>query len=443
MNNKNDNKTVATLTLGCKVNQYETDAIEQIMENYGYKIVDFSAKADYYIVNTCSVTNIADRKSRQMLHKAKKLNPNAVVIAMGCYVQAAKEILEQDSSIDIVIGNNKKKDILQIIEEYENTNNNEDVIDIFNTKEYEELTLDKVVEHTRAYIKIQDGCNQFCSYCIIPYTRGRARSRQKQSIIDEINRIVSHGFKEVVLTGIHLSSYGRDLENTSLLDLVLEITKIEGISRIRLGSLEPGIITEEFVNKLKDNKKFCPHFHLSLQSGCDATLKRMNRHYSTKEYMEKCDLIREYFNRPALTTDIIVGFPGETKEEFEQTYEYLKELNLYEMHIFKYSIRQGTNAAKMTNQVDDKTKSIRSNLLLELTSINKEKFEDGFIGEKVSVLIEEKIVINDSEYFVGHTKRYVKVAIPADEREDLVNEIIDVSIINRLDKTYLFGELIS
>ena len=317
----NQIKKVGTLTLGCKVNQYETDAITEMLENDGYQMVPFEEEADVYIINTCSVTNMADRKSMKMIRRAKKRNPDAVIVAMGCFVQAKAEELENTEWIDILIGNNKKKDIVTVLNEYFETHEKRtEVVDLFHNKEYEELSLKKQVEHTRAYIKVQDGCNQFCSYCIIPYTRGRARSRKKEQILEEINSLAKEGYKEVVLTGIHLSSYGKDLEDTSLLDLIKEVSKIEEIKRIRLGSLEPNIITEEFVKELKEDEKFCPHFHLSLQSGCNETLKRMNRHYKAEDFKEKALLLRKYFDRPALTTDVIVGFPGETEEEFEATY---------------------------------------------------------------------------------------------------------------------------
>ena len=418
----NQMRKVGTLTLGCKVNQYETDAVTELLENAGYQMVPFEEEADVYIINTCSVTNVADKKSMKMIRRAKKKNPDAVIVAMGCFVQAKAEELENAESIDILIGNNKKKEIVSVLEEYFATHNKKtEVMDLFHTRDYEELSLKKQVEHTRAYIKVQDGCNQFCSYCIIPYTRGRARSRKKEQILEEIRSLGKEGYKEVVLTGIHLSSYGKDLEHTSLLDLIQEVSKIEEIRRIRLGSLEPNIITEEFVKALKDNEKFCPHFHLSLQSGCDETLKRMNRHYKAQDFKEKASLLRKYFDRPALTTDVIVGFPGETEEEFQATYEFLKDIQFYEMHVFKFSPRKGTRAESMENQVPEEIKNQRSAILIELGNKNKEAYETLFENEEKEILIEEEIEENGETFFVGHTKRYIRYQVPKTEKT-LVNE---------------------
>lgn len=418
----NQMRKVGTLTLGCKVNQYETDAVTELLENAGYQMVPFEEEADVYIINTCSVTNVADKKSMKMIRRAKKKNPDAVIVAMGCFVQAKAEELENAESIDILIGNNKKKEIVSVLEEYFATHNKKtEVMDLFHTRDYEELSLKKQVEHTRAYIKVQDGCNQFCSYCIIPYTRGRARSRKKEQILEEIRSLGKEGYKEVVLTGIHLSSYGKDLEHTSLLDLIQEVSKIEEIRRIRLGSLEPNIITEEFVKALKDNEKFCPHFHLSLQSGCDETLKRMNRHYKAQDFKEKASLLRKYFDRPALTTDVIVGFPGETEEEFQATYEFLKDIQFYEMHVFKFSPRKGTRAESMENQVPEEIKNQRSAILIELGNKNKEAYETLFETEEKEILIEEEIEENGETFFVGHTKRYIRYQVPKTEKTS-VNE---------------------
>lgn len=418
----NQMRKVGTLTLGCKVNQYETDAVTELLENAGYQMVPFEEEADVYIINTCSVTNVADKKSMKMIRRAKKKNPDAVIVAMGCFVQAKAEELENAESIDILIGNNKKKEIVSVLEEYFATHNKKtEVMDLFHTRDYEELSLKKQVEHTRAYIKVQDGCNQFCSYCIIPYTRGRARSRKKEQILEEIRSLGKEGYKEVVLTGIHLSSYGKDLEHTSLLDLIQEVSKIEEIRRIRLGSLEPNIITEEFVKALKDNEKFCPHFHLSLQSGCDETLKRMNRHYKAQDFKEKASLLRKYFDRPALTTDVIVGFPGETEEEFQATYEFLKDIQFYEMHVFKFSPRKGTRAESMENQVPEEIKNQRSAILIELGNKNKEAYETLFENEEKEILIEEEIEENGETFFVGHTKRYIRYQVPKTEKTS-VNE---------------------
>lgn len=439
MNIKNTRK-IATITLGCKVNQYETDSMQELLEKAGYEVVGQAEKADVYIVNTCSVTNMADRKSRQMLHRAKKKNENAVIVAVGCYVQAAQEELKKDPYVDIIVGNNKKKDIVSILETYFiDHKNNEEIIDINKTDEYEQLNISSVGSHTRAYIKIQDGCNQFCSYCIIPSTRGRVRSRDKVDVLNEIQTLSNNGYKEVVLTGIHLSSYGVDLAETSLLDLIQEIAKIPGIARIRLGSLEPRIITPEFVNALKKIDSFCPHFHLSLQSGCDQILAAMNRKYTTKQFKEACQLLREAYQRPAITTDIIVGFPGETAEQFMTTYEYLKSIKLYEMHIFKYSKRKGTRAEKMQNQISEQDKGMRSKKLAELNVVNKQDYLKEIIGECTKVLIEEISVIAGEEYYVGHTMRYEKVAVKL--MDNRINQIISVTIVGRLNDEVLLGEI--
>lgn len=436
-------KTVATLTLGCKVNQYETDAVQQLLQNAGYEIVEFQEGADIYLVNTCSVTNMADKKSRQMLHRAKKMNIQSVVIAMGCYVQSAAEELMKDPYVDLVIGNNKKKEIVSILSDYfQNYEKHQEVIEIDEVDEYEEMGIHQVSEHTRAYIKVQDGCNQFCSYCIIPFTRGRIRSRKLEDIIQEVEKLAENGYQEFVLTGIHLSSYGKDFEEKEqlLLTLVQEVAKIKGVSRVRLGSLEPRIITEEFVRTLVQIEEFCPHFHLSLQSGCDSTLKRMNRHYTCEEYKNSCDLIRSTFDRPAITTDIIVGFPGETEEEFEETRKYLEELSLYEMHVFKFSRRKGTKADRMLDQIPEQEKTKRSQILLEMTKRQKEAYENQFIGEEVEVLLEETYDENGIAYFVGHTKRYQKVAVKGNDLQS--NCIVKVKIEDRLSNALLVGNCI-
>lgn len=414
-------RKAALHNLGCKVNSYETEAMQQLLEKAGYEIVPFQEGADVYVINTCSVTNIADRKSRQMLHKAKKMNPDAVVVAAGCYVQAAAEELKKDEAIDLVIGNNKKTDLVEILEAYFEENGAvkpESVIDISHTNEYEKLSISKIADHTRAFIKIQDGCNQFCSYCIIPYTRGRVRSRAARDILLEVEQLVAGGYQEIVLTGIHLSSYGVDApggEQTDLLGLIQKLDGIPGLNRIRLGSLEPRIITEEFAAALAGLRTICPHFHLSLQSGCDATLKRMNRHYTTAEYADRCRILRKYFQNPAITTDVIVGFPGETEEEFEKTRAFLKEIHFYEMHVFKYSKRAGTKAAAMENQVPEPVKAERSEKLLALTKEMSEAYRKSFLGSRQEVLMEEKITIDGRDYLVGHTKEYIKAAIPYEE----------------------------
>ena len=426
-------KKVALHNLGCKVNAYETEAMQEMLEKEGYEIVPFKEGADIYIINTCTVTNIADRKSRQMLHLARKMNPDAIVVAAGCYVQAQEnEHHELDSCIDIVIGNNKKQDLIQILNEYESKCKTEEVIDINHTNEYENLNLSRTGEHTRAYIKVQDGCNQFCSYCIIPFARGRVRSRSLEDVVQEVTTLSENGYKEVVLTGIHLSSYGVDFEEqeagkkTDLLTLILAVHEIPGIERIRLGSLEPRIVTEEFAKTIAGLPKMCPHFHLSLQSGCDATLKRMNRRYTTDEYFEKCELLRKYFDHPALTTDVIVGFPGETEEEFEESKAFVDKVNFYETHIFKYSKREGTRAAVMENQVPEQIKAERSAQLIELGAKKQEAYEKEMVGKDVEILVEEPAQIDGKEVQVGHTKEYIKVALGSDE--NLQNQIVKMRI---------------
>lgn len=423
-------KKAALHNLGCKVNAYETEAMQQLLEENGYEIVPFKEGADVYVINTCTVTNMADRKSRQMLHRAKKMNPDAVVVAAGCYVQAKEAAGEIDESIDIVIGNNKKKELIQILNAFyeEKQGASKAVIDINHTHEYEEMHLNKTAEHTRAYIKVQDGCNQFCTYCIIPFARGRVRSRAKEDVVQEVTELAKNGYQEVVLTGIHLSSYGVDLEGETLLSLILAVNEIEGIKRIRLGSLEPRIITEEFVQTISGLEKMCPHFHLSLQSGCDETLRRMNRRYTSEEYYEKCILLRKYFKNPALTTDVIVGFPGETEEEFAKSKAFIDKVDFYETHIFKYSKREGTKAAVMENQIPEQKKTERSNELLALDREKRAKYEEQFIGTKVEVLMEEQIEIDGENCQVGHTKEYVKVALKTEE--NLQNRLIDVQIDN-------------
>lgn len=432
-------KKAALHNLGCKVNAYETEAMQHLLEEAGYEIVPFTQKADVYVINTCSVTNMADRKSRQMLHKAKKNNPDSIVVAAGCYVQTSEKEVLNDLSVDIVIGNDRKHDLVRLLEEYSLDSVNDTVDDINDGKhDFEELFIDQTKEHTRAFIKVQDGCNQFCSYCIIPYARGRVRSRRFENVIAEVERLAANGFKEVVLTGIHLSSYGVDFEeDTGLLELIQAVNAVKGIERIRLGSLEPKIVTEHFASELSKLDKICPHFHLSLQSGCDATLKRMNRKYTTKEYERGCELLRKYFVHPAITTDVIVGFPGETEEEFEQTEAYLEHIHFYEMHIFKYSKRKGTRAAVMPDQIDEQIKAARSEKLIALGHDMSKEFRKFYIGKNEEVLFEEKAVIGDKEYFVGYTKEYVKVAKKTDE--NLENQIVSGRISGMLtDEILLF-----
>lgn len=433
-------RKAALHNLGCKVNAYETEAMQQLLEEAGYEIVPFQEKADVYVINTCSVTNIADRKSRQMLHRAKKMNPDAVVVAAGCYVQAAGEELKKDAAIDVIIGNNRKKDLVPLLDEYFAGKHVEEdsLIDIGKTREYEALHINKIADHTRAFIKIQDGCNQFCSYCIIPYTRGRVRSRKPEEIMEEIKGLVDKGYQEVVLTGIHLSSYGLDLDGITLLDLMVKIDKIQGLERLRLGSLEPRIVTEEFTRTLAGLRTICPHFHLSLQSGCDATLKRMNRRYTTEEYEKGCQILRKYFDRPAITTDVIVGFPQETEEEFARTVEFLKRIHFYEMHVFKYSRRAGTRAADMPGQLTENQKGQRSDVLLKLDQEMSLEYRRSFLGEEKEVLMEEKIVIDGTEYLVGHTREYVKAAIPWEEgKKGAMITGIMASMLN--DEVFLLG----
>lgn len=432
-------KSVAFLTLGCKVNSYETNGMEKLFKDAEYEIKEFTEKADVYVINTCTVTNMADRKSRQMIHKAKKMNPEAVIVAVGCYVQAAREEVEKDESIQLIIGNNQKTKIVQMVEEYQLNHDIKPtcVEEMKSFQTFEEIAIEDTQEKTRAYIKIQDGCNQFCSYCIIPFVRGRIRSRKEEDILQEVEALVIKGYKEVVLTGIHLSSFGVDLQGESdfvklkgepLSRLIRKISEIDGLERIRLGSLEPRIITEEFVEELASIKKVCPHFHLSLQSGCDETLLRMNRKYTTKEYLEKCNRLRKYFVNPAITTDIIVGFPNETDEEFAQTEAFIKEVAFSDMHIFKYSKRKGTKAANMEGQVNEPIKTARSNRLITLGKQLKKNYEDQFIGKEEWVLFEEKVFLSEEEdgskieYWVGHNERYIKIACPVQsELEDKHN----------------------
>ena len=424
-------RKAALHNLGCKVNAYETEAMQELLEQAGYQIVPFEEQADVYIINTCTVTNVADRKSRQMIHRARKKNPGAVIVAAGCYVQT-KDTAGLDADIDIVIGNNKKKEIAKVLEDYFRERDagakKIERLDIGHTSEYEDLTVSHTAGHTRVFLKVQDGCNQFCSYCIIPYARGRVRSRSREEVVAEVRRLAERGYKEVVLTGIHLSSYGTDIGD-DLLSLILSVHQVEGICRIRLGSLEPGIITEEFARTLSECPKFCPHFHLSLQSGCDATLKRMNRRYDTAQYEEKCQILRKYFQDPALTTDVIVGFPGETEEEFEASRAFIDRINFYETHIFKYSRREGTRAAVMDGQVPDSVKTQRSALLLELGQKKQREYEEKLLGTAREVLMEESVVIGGETWQVGHTKEYVKIGRKTEE--DLSNQLVNVEIESR------------
>lgn len=444
-------RKVAIHNLGCKVNSYEAESMELMLSNAGYEIVPFDENilADIYIINTCSVTNIADRKSRQMLHKAKKMNPASIVIAAGCYVQADEAGVKADEAVDIVLGNNMKINIVDVLDEYYKDNSRDDYVLDINNKEttYEELKIDKVTEHTRAYIKIQDGCNQFCSYCIIPYTRGRIRSRLAQDIVEEVKRLAANGYKEIVLTGIHLTSYGKDTGKETLLDVIKLVHEIEGIERIRLGSLEPRIITDEFVSGISRLYKVCPHFHLSLQSGCDKTLKDMNRKYTSQEYMEGCDILRKYYNNPAITTDVIVGFPAETDEDFNITKAFLEKVHFYEMHIFKYSRRKGTVADKMSGQVADKVKAQRSSVLMKLEEEMSLEYRKLYVNSVMDVLIEEKQLIAGEEYYTGYTKNYIRVLVPVKQlagvESEIVNSIYNIKCVG-LDEAgkYMYGDVV-
>ena len=425
-------KKVALHNLGCKVNAYEVEAMQQLLEKAGYEIVPFEPGADVYLINTCTVTNIADRKSRQMLHKAKKMNPDAIVVATGCYAQADTEKLKEDTAVDLILGNNQKTQIVEALEEYEKEHAKQvQVIEINHTKEYEELSISSTAEHVRAYIKVQDGCNQFCTYCIIPFARGRVRSRKIEEVLSEVETLAAKGYKEVVLTGIHLSSYGVDFpkeERESLLSLIQAVSRVEGISRIRLGSLEPRIITEEFLEGIVKTGKVCPHFHLSLQSGCNKTLKNMNRRYSAQEYAEKCELIRKFYPAPALTTDVIVGFPQETEEDFEESYEFVKKIHFYETHIFKYSRRHGTKAASMDGQLTEAAKAQRSDRMLELHEIRAREYEEAMIGKKMELLLEEEIEIDGRPWYVGHSREYVRAVISKTDAHR-VNDLVTVKAV--------------
>ncbi len=426
--------------LGCKVNAYETEAMQQILEEAGYEIVPFSEYADVYVINTCSVTNMADRKSRQMLHRAKKQNPDAIVVGAGCYVQTKEAQALVDESIDIVIGNNKKHELVPLLREYEASHRKMAcVADINHEKQaYEELSLSRTAEHTRAFIKVQDGCNQFCTYCIIPFARGRVRSRELPDVLQEIRTLAKSGYREVVLTGIHLSSYGVD-NGESLLHLIEAVHELEGIERIRLGSLEPRIVTDAFAKRLSELPKICPHFHLSLQSGCDMVLSRMNRRYDTAEYEVGCALLRRYFEHPAITTDVIVGFPGETDEEFETTERYLERIHFYEMHIFQYSRREGTKAAAMPDQVPEAVKKERSEKLLALGHRMSEEFRRYYLGRQVTALLEEEFLYDGKRYYTGYTKEYVKVAV--ETKKDLSNTFVTGTLKTQLtEDVYLLVE---
>lgn len=438
------NKKVALHNLGCKVNAYEVEAMQQLLEQAGYEIVPFEAGADVYVINTCTVTNIADRKSRQMLHKAKKMNPEAIVVATGCYAQTDTQKLNEDGAVDLILGNNQKKNIVEALAQYEEENHKAaHVIKINQTKEYEELSIEKTAEHVRAYIKVQDGCNQFCTYCIIPYARGRVRSRKIADVLKEVKSLAEKGYKEVVLTGIHLSSYGVDFpeeEKETLLSLIRAVHEIEGIKRIRLGSLEPGIVTEEFAEGIAALPKVCPHFHLSLQSGCDKTLTNMRRRYRSEEYADRCALLRKVYENPALTTDVIVGFPMETEEDFQASYDFVSGIHFYETHIFKYSKRQGTKAAAMEGQLTEAVKGVRSDRMLELHEQRAAEYEKAMLGKTLEVLVEEEITLYGEAYYVGHSREYIKTVVKKQDGIS-VNDIISVRTEKLLENHMLLGQV--
>ena len=437
---------VALHNLGCKVNAYEIEAMQQLLEEAGYEIVPFEPGADIYVINTCTVTNIADRKSRQMLHKAKKMNPDAIVVATGCYVQTGGEKLEKDEAIDLVLGNNQKGNIVDALTEYTENKpgHGSHVIKINQTKEYEDLSIDHTAEHVRAYIKVQDGCNQFCTYCIIPYARGRVRSRNIESVLKEVRALAKKGYKEVVLTGIHLSSYGVDFpeeKKETLLSLIRAVHEVEGIKRIRLGSLEPGIVTREFAEGIAALSKVCPHFHLSLQSGCDETLERMNRRYRSGEYRERCELLREVYGNPALTTDVIVGFPKESEEEFQKSYDFVDSIRFYETHIFKYSRRQGTKAAAMDGQLTEAEKALRSEKMIAMHHRHASDYEKSMLGKKLEVLIEEEYEKGGQTWYLGHSREYIRTAVKKSENYG-VNDIVKVKAESFLEDHIMTGEVV-
>ena len=437
---------VALHNLGCKVNAYEIEAMQQLLEKAGYEIVPFEPGADIYVINTCTVTNIADRKSRQMLHKAKKMNPEAIVVATGCYVQTGGDKLEKDEAIDLVLGNNRKGNIVDALAEYAENKpgHGSHVIKINQTKEYEDLSIDHTAEHVRAYIKVQDGCNQFCTYCIIPYARGRVRSRNIESVLKEVRALSQKGYKEIVLTGIHLSSYGVDFpeeKKETLLSLIRAVHEIEGIKRIRLGSLEPGIVTREFAEGIAALPKVCPHFHLSLQSGCDETLERMNRRYRSGEYRERCELLREVYGNPALTTDVIVGFPKESEEEFQKSYDFVDSIRFYETHIFKYSRRQGTKAAAMDGQLTEAEKALRSEKMIAMHHRHASDYEKSMLGKILEVLIEEEYKKDGQTWYLGHSREYIRTAVKKSESYG-VNDIVKVRAEEFLEEHIMTGKVV-
>lgn len=433
-------KRAAIVTLGCKVNQYETDAMYGMLKEAGVMMVDPKEAADIYIVNTCSVTNMAERKSRQMLHRAKKKNPDVVVVAVGCYAQVGKEELSKDTNIDLIIGNNKKKDLIHILEEHmgekESAVESIEVIDIAHDQEYESLHVEQLKEHTRAYIKVQDGCNQFCSYCIIPYARGPVRSRAKDDVVREIKELAHNGFKEIILVGIHVASYGVDLGDTTLESLIMDVDKIDGVERIRLSSIEPMTLNQEFIDSIKDSKKLCHHFHISLQSGCDETLKRMNRKYTTAQFKGIVDGLREAFDDVAITTDIMVGFPDESDEEFNKTVEFVRNIKFADAHVFQYSQRRGTPAAKRPNQISPDVKEKRSKIIIAETQKTRDEFINRFIGKTMRVLFEQPA---KDGLFEGKTDNYITVHAPSDI--DLNDQFRNV-LLERNENGIVIGKIV-
>ena len=434
-------KKAAFYTLGCKVNQYETEAMAELFADSGYEIKEFTEVADVYVINTCSVTNMGDRKSRQIIRRAKKLNPNAVIAVTGCYAQTAPDEVLAIEGVNLVLGTKDRKNIVTLIEDLNTESNINHVSDIMSNHEFEELQIKQYSNRTRAFIKIQEGCNQFCSYCIIPYARGRVRSRKMEEVLEEITNLTKHGCQEFVITGIHVTSYGKDLGDVTLIDLLEEIAKIPEVKRIRLGSLEPGFITKDTLDRLSKMESFCPHFHLSLQSGCDTTLERMNRRYRSAEYAEKCGLLRKYLGNPALTTDVIVGFPMETEEDFQDSYDFVESIHFYETHIFKYSRRHGTKAAAMSGQLTEAQKAVRSDKMLALNEQHAREYEKSMLGGELKVLLEEEVEINGEQWYIGHSMEYIKTAVKKQDNYS-VNDIITVKAEEFLEEHTLTGEVL-
>jgi len=431
-------KTVAFYTLGCKVNQYDTEAMAELFEKSGYEVVSSTEKADVYIINTCTVTNLGDRKSRQFIRRSKKNNPDSIIAVVGCYAQTAPEEVLAIEGVNLVIGTDERNKIVQLVEKIDKENKLNYVNDIMSVNKFEELSIEEIKGKTRAFLKIQEGCNQFCAYCIIPYARGPIRSRRPENIIEEVKRLSQNGFKEIVLTGIHIASYGKDLKDIDLIDIIKEVHNIEGIERIRLSSVEPTLLTEEFIEEITKLPKFCPHFHISLQSGCDETLKRMNRKYTTDQYRKIVKKLRASIPDIAITTDIIVGFPGESEEEFCQTFNFVQEMELSQIHVFKYSPRKGTPAAKFKNQIPSKIKNYRSEKMIKLGEKMMRRYREKFINEDIDVLFED-ILDKDKRIITGFTSNYIKVA--AKGSKNLIGEILPVKI-REIKNDIVFGEII-